>query len=80
MYASEHTMTKSCKLKIMETMRFNRKKHSMHCDPDNLDVIKGVTHCWWNPINAKVLRPYLIEGEELLLGTDKTKTVKDLEV
>jgi hypothetical protein len=80
MYASEHTMSKSCKLKIMETMRFNRKKHSMHCDPDNLDVIKGVTHCWWNPINAKILRPYLIEGEELLLGTDKTKTVKDLEV
>ncbi|GMH62976.1 hypothetical protein TrRE_jg13484 [Triparma retinervis] len=79
MYASEHTLSKASKLRIMDTMRSNRKKHNMHCDPDNLDVIKGVTHCWWNPINAKALRPYLKDDEEDLLGVDKTKTAKDLD-
>jgi hypothetical protein len=38
-----------------------------------------VTHCWWNPINAKALRPYLKDDEEDLLGVDKTKTAKDLD-
>ena len=59
MYASEHTITSEMKDEIRETIRENRKKHSMHNDPNNLDVIIQCTHCWWNPINAKVLRPYL---------------------
>eukprot|EP00520_Triparma_pacifica_P000469 CAMPEP_0118660228 /NCGR_PEP_ID=MMETSP0785-20121206/15558_1 /TAXON_ID=91992 /ORGANISM="Bolidomonas pacifica, Strain CCMP 1866" /LENGTH=1050 /DNA_ID=CAMNT_0006553435 /DNA_START=177 /DNA_END=3329 /DNA_ORIENTATION=- len=79
MYASEHTISGKCKLNIMESMRVNRKKHDMHCNPENLDVIKGVTHCWWNPINAKVLRPYLKDSDKALLGVDKTKTAKDLD-
>ena len=79
MYASEHTISKGCKLQIMATIRENRKKHERHCDPGNLEVIKGVTHCWWNPINAKILRPYIKEEDKELLGVDKTKTAKELE-
>lgn len=83
MYASEHTISSELKDKIRKTIRENRKKHNMHIDPNNLDVIVKVriracllgsscfrvsplaiagtqcTHCWWNPINAKVLRPHL---------------------
>ena len=59
MYASEHTITADLKEEIRETIRFNRQKHNMHNDPNNLDVIVQCTHCWWNPINAKILRPHL---------------------
>jgi hypothetical protein len=59
MYASEHTITAALKDKIRESIRKNRFKHDMHISPDNLDVIVQCTHCWWNPVNAKVLRPYL---------------------
>merc|ERR1711907_299504 len=59
MYASEHTITSDMKDEIRFTIRENRKKHDMHINPNNLDVIVQCTHCWWNPINAKVLRPYL---------------------
>lgn len=59
MYASEHTITTDMKDEIRFTIRENRKKHDMHINPDNLPVIIQCTHCWWNPINAKVLRPYL---------------------
>mmetsp|Transcript_14209 Transcript_14209/g.27194 ORF Transcript_14209/g.27194 Transcript_14209/m.27194 type:complete len:1061 (-) Transcript_14209:126-3308(-) len=59
MYASEHTISSELKDKIRSTIRENRKKHNMHIDPENLDVIVKCTHCWWNPINAKVLRPHL---------------------
>jgi len=59
MYASEHTITSDMKDEIRFTIRENREKHDMHINPNNLDVIIQCTHCWWNPINAKVLRPYL---------------------
>lgn len=59
MYASEHTIDGELKEYIRDTIRSNRNKHDMHCNPDNLDVIVQCTHCWWNPMNAKVLRPYL---------------------
>ena len=59
MYASEHTISAELKEYIRATIRDNRKKHNMHVDPNNLDTIVKCTHCWWNPINAKVLRPYL---------------------
>ena len=59
MYASEHTITTEMKDEIRETIRENRTKHDLHVNPNNLDVIVQCTHCWWNPINAKVLRPYL---------------------
>lgn len=59
MYASEHTITSDMKDEIRFTIRENRKKHDRHINPNNLDVIIQCTHCWWNPINAKVLRPFL---------------------
>lgn len=68
MYASEHTITSEQKHKIRDTIRENRRKHNMHNDPNNLDTIVQCTHCWWNPINAKVLRPYIRKnGYEALL-------------
>jgi hypothetical protein len=71
MYASEHTITTEMKDEIRATIRNNRAKHDMHINPDNLHIIVQCTHCWWNPINAKVLRPYLKkEGFEHIL-TDK---------
>ena len=72
MYASEHTISGELKDRIRETVRNNRKKHDMHCNPNNLDVIVQCTHCWWNPINAKSLRPYLKNRgyEQLLLDTE----------
>ena len=59
MYASEHTISNQLKDEIRETIRLNRQKHSMHKDPNNLEIIVQCTHCWWNPMNAAVLRPYL---------------------
>lgn len=59
MYASEHTITTALKDEIREAIRKNRSKHDMHINPENLDVIVQCTHCWWNPVNAKILRPYL---------------------
>jgi hypothetical protein len=59
MYASEHTIDGELKDRIRDTIRSNRRKHDMHSNPDNLDVIVQCTHCWWNPMNAKALRPYL---------------------
>jgi len=69
MYASEHTITTELKDKIRETIRLNRSKHNMHSDPNNLETIIQCTHCWWNPINAKSLRPYLkTRGYEHILN------------
>jgi len=69
MYASEHTITTDMKDKIRFTIRENRKKHDMHINPNNIDVIIQCTHCWWNPINATVLRPYLKKkGYEYVLN------------
>lgn len=59
MYASEHTISSELKDKIRATIRNNRSKHNMHIDPENLDVIVQCTHCWWNPVNAKLLQPHL---------------------
>jgi len=59
MYASEHTIVTELKEIIRTSIRKNRSKHTLHIDPHNLDVIVQCTHCWWNPINAKVLQPYL---------------------
>jgi hypothetical protein len=59
MYASEHTITPKLKDKFRDVIRENRSKHRLHIDPNNLDVIVQCTHCWWNPINAGVLQPYI---------------------
>lgn len=59
MYASEHTISPELKERFRDVIRDNRVKHSMHVDPNNLEVIVRCTHCWWNPINAKVLQPYI---------------------
>jgi hypothetical protein len=68
MYASEHTISSGLKDEIRNTIRENRSKHNMHCDPNNLDTIVQCTHCWWNPINATVLRPYVKrQGYERIL-------------
>lgn len=50
MYASEHTISGEMKESIRSTIRNNRKKHRMHIDPENLDVIVRCTHNWWNPM------------------------------
>lgn len=63
MYASEHTITTELKDQIRESIRMNRSKHSMHVDPSNLDTIVQCTHCWWNPINSRSLRPYVHKKE-----------------
>ena len=58
-YASEHTISTKLKDKIRTIIRKNRRKHDRHINPNNLNVIVQCTHCWWNPINAKKLRPYV---------------------
>jgi len=59
MYASEHTIDSTLKDKIRDIIRKNRRKHDMHKNPENLNVIIQCTHCWWNPINTKSLHPYI---------------------
>jgi len=87
MYASEHTIDTTLKDKIRGIIRNNRKKHDMHKNPDNLDTIIQCTHCWWNPMNAKSLQPYIKKKgyEHMLLdregqglqGTTSGATVGD---
>lgn len=77
MYASEHMITTDMKDEIRFIIRENRKKHDMHINPDNLDVIVQCTHCWWNPINAKVLRPYLKnKGYEHVLNDKERQGIR----
>lgn len=79
MYASEHTISSAMKEKIRETIRKNRSKQTLHVDPNNLDVIVQCTHCWWNPINAKVLQPYVKQrGYEYLLFDKVAQGTKDV--
>jgi hypothetical protein len=59
MYASEHTITPELKERFRDVIRDNRIKHTMHNDPNNLHVIVRCTHCWWNPINAEKLQPFI---------------------
>jgi hypothetical protein len=66
------------KLEIMAIIRENRAKHRRHKDPENLDVIKKITHCWWNPINTKSLLPYLNSGEQQqMLGSAREKKLDE---
>jgi len=68
MYASEHTIDSEYKDIIRKSIRENRSKHDMHKNPENLDVIIQCTHCWWNPINTKSLRPFIRKrGYEFML-------------
>lgn len=79
MYASEHTISGAMKEKIREIIRENRSKHNMHIDPENLDIIVQCTHCWWNPINAKVLQPYLKQqGYDEILRDKVAQGTKDV--
>ena len=68
MYASEHTITPELKEIFRDD---NRLKHNMHNDPNNLEVIVRCTHCWWNPINAKALQPYIRNSGWEHILTDK---------
>lgn len=78
MYASEHTISSAMKEKIRDIIRDNRKKHNMHIDPNNLDVIVQCTHCWWNPINAQALQPYIKQrGYEYILNDKVAQGTKD---
>jgi len=72
MYASEHTITPSIKERFRDVIRDNRVKHTMHIDPNNLEVIIRCTHCWWNPINAKCLQPYIKNSGYEHILFDKT--------
>lgn len=77
MYASEHTISTELKDEIRSTIRDNRSKHSMHCDPENLNTIIRCTHCWWNPINTKSLRPYIKKrGYEFMLQNKEAQGLK----
>lgn len=78
MYASEHTISTELKDRIRATIRDNRAKHTMHCDPDNLDVIVQCTHCWWNPINTKSLQPYITKRgyDEAILKNKEVQGLK----
>jgi len=79
MYASEHTISGAMKEKIRETIRSNRKKHDLHVNPNNLNVIVQCTHCWWNPINARVLQPYVRQrGYEHILFDKVAQGAKDV--
>ena len=76
-YASEHTITAEMKDQIRRTIRENRNKHNMHIDPNNLDTIIQCTHCWWNPVNAKALRPFLKKrGYEFMLQDKELQGLK----
>lgn len=72
MYASEHTITPELKETFRDVIRDNRSKHNMHIDPNNLDVIVRCTHCWWNPINAHILQPYIKNSGYEHILFDKT--------
>jgi len=77
MYASEHTITPMLKERFRDVIRKNRVKHELHIDPNNLDVIVRCTHCWWNPINAKVLQPFIQNtGYEQMLFDETTLGLK----
>lgn len=73
MYCSEHVIEPELKDQFRSTIRNNRKKHQRHCDPDNLNTIIRCTHNWWNPINAKSLRPYIKNRglENILFDAEK---------
>jgi len=56
---SESSVYGDLKKHMRDIIRENRKKHSLHVDPTNLDVILQIGQMWWNPKNSKHLQPYL---------------------
>ena len=58
---SEKTVTGALKRQMRDAVRENRKKHSLHNDPKNVDVILQIGQMWWNPKNSKRIRTYLAE-------------------
>lgn len=58
-YLSEHRISGDLKKEIMATIRRNRSKHTKHNAAWNIEVIKQVTHMWWNPIASKTLQAQL---------------------
>ena len=59
MYASVENIGKELKNMFLNVIRNNCPKHTMHNNPDNLGMIARCTHCWWNPMNSKVLWQYI---------------------
>ena len=56
---SESTVNGELKVQMRDAIRENRKKHDRHIDPENLDVILQIGQMWWNPKNARALRPFV---------------------
>ncbi|CAM9710784.1 unnamed protein product, partial [Ectocarpus sp. 6 AP-2014] len=44
-------------------MRVNRRKHALHKSLSNVDVIRRVTHMWWNPYRSQELQRALASCE-----------------
>ena len=76
MYASVENIGKELKNMFLDVIRNNRPKHTMHNNPDNLNVIARCTHCWWNPMNSKVLRQYIDYQNSMKGVAEKPKTAK----
>lgn len=56
---SESTVNGELKVEMRDAIRCNRKKHTRHIDPENLEVILQIGQMWWNPKNARALRPFV---------------------
>jgi hypothetical protein len=52
LYVSEHTISLDLKNEMRLHIRENRKKHTLHSNMKNINVILRCTNCWWNPINT----------------------------
>lgn len=56
---SESTVNGELKIEMRDAIRANRRKHNRHINPENLEVILQIGQMWWNPKNARALRPFV---------------------
>uniref|UniRef100_A0A7R9UCF2 Uncharacterized protein n=1 Tax=Pinguiococcus pyrenoidosus TaxID=172671 RepID=A0A7R9UCF2_9STRA len=64
MYMSEHIVSAELKTKMRDSIRLNRKKHSLHNSYSNKDVITRITNMWWNPSNSQKFQRELMEDRQ----------------
>jgi len=83
LYISEHTITTELKDQVRATIRDNRKKHTLHSDPSNLDTVRSrwrlvrshsrvVFLCWFVSHSVLVLVPNRLFKRPTVGGTLST--------
>ena len=60
--SGNHLLSAELIEKAKVTLRSNRKKHSLHCSPSNLSLIRQCDSLWWSPYKGYLYHVYRMES------------------